>query len=96
MSTTLVAPNPAINGFRLAKTARGYSLTFKEAGKTRRIIFVSGTIPFNWIDKEHENIAKACEADSTEPVIRFIHGMKGRGYRFMANKSNKSVFYPTK
>lgn len=85
-----------ITAFRLSKTARGYSLTFKQDGKTRRIVFDEGTMPYNWTHKYAQQLWLACDTDNNQAVIDYVHWLRLKGYRFYANPRNKSVFYPQK
>ena len=85
-----------INAFDIATTKRGATLSFKEDGKTRRIIFDKDTMPYRWLHHHEENLRLLANVEHNHKFIDFINAIRNKGYRFIANSNNPSVFYPTK
>ena len=84
-----------VHSFVVETTKKGTSLSFYDDGKARRIIFTKGTR--SYIDFHgHFNSEKKDDMYTDNTCVQTIKRLRSVGYKFMANKNNKSIFRPSK
>ena len=84
-----------VHDFVIIHTKKTASLSFKEDGKSRRIIFDKKTKPYEifW----SLTMSNSTDYNQSDLFYRIaINKMRDIGYKFIANKNNKSIFRPVK
>ena len=84
-----------VHSFVVQSTKRGTTLSFYDDAKERRIIFTKGTpsyIEFHG----HFNSEKKEDMYTDNTCVQTVKRLRSAGYKFMANKNNKSIFRPVK
>lgn len=84
-----------VHDFNLKESVKTVSLHFMEDGKSRRIIFTKGTDAYIDISRLFNGNVQGKYFDDND-CIMIVKRMRERGYKFIANKNNKSIFRPVK